>query len=231
MRRYQAEFQGLLQYYVLATNVSQFGELQWVMQQPLCRTLEAKHESSARKIARKYQAKVQTEHGPRSCLQVVVERGAGKAPLVAQFGRIPLPRQRLAVLADRVPIMRRTESTELLQRLLAELASVVSLDVLRRGSPHSQAQGPVRHNPTSPVDVGKDDGGTPSQDVRGLRRLSSSHPCWPARRPQDLGRKTSGEPGALKGAHPVRRVPLEKDCGSERYLAGGLPCEPSTAST
>jgi group II intron reverse transcriptase/maturase len=118
--RYQAEFRGVVQYYLLATNVSRFGALQWVMQQSLCRTLARKHDSSAKAMARKYLTTVQTEHGPRSCLQVVLERDGGKPPLVAQFGGIPLRRQREAVLVDHSPALFRTEGTELLQRLMAD---------------------------------------------------------------------------------------------------------------
>lgn len=118
--RYQAEFRGIVQYYLLAQNVSHFGSLQWAMQQSLCRTLAAKHKSSAKKMADKYCTTVQTEHGPRSCLQVAVERDSGKPPLVAQSGGIPLRRNRSAILVDRSPTRHRTERTELLQRLLAD---------------------------------------------------------------------------------------------------------------
>ena len=119
LSRYQAEFRGIVQYYMLAHNVSHFGNLQWVMQQSLCRTLAAKHKSSAKKMADRYRATVQTEHGRRSCLQVVEQR-PGKPPLIAQFGGIPLRRNRSAILVDRSPTQHRTERTELLQRLLAD---------------------------------------------------------------------------------------------------------------
>lgn len=120
VQRYQAEFRGVVQYYVLATNVSRFGALQWVMQQSLCRTLARKHDSSAAQMAQKYRTTVSTEQGPRSCLQVVVARDGDKPPLVAQFGGIPLRRRRTAVLVDRSPSLFRTEGTELLQRLMAD---------------------------------------------------------------------------------------------------------------
>ena len=63
---------------------------------------------------------VETEHGERACLQVVVERGEGKRPLVARFGGIPLKRNRQAVLADQKPQRYRTERNELIKRLLAD---------------------------------------------------------------------------------------------------------------
>lgn len=70
-------------------------------------------------MQRKYQATVQTPSGSMSCLRVVVERGAGKKPLVAQFGGIPLRRQRNAVLTETPPKIDTDRGNELLQRLPA----------------------------------------------------------------------------------------------------------------
>ena len=80
MSRYQAEFRGVVRYYLLAQNVCRFGRLQWVMGQSLVRTLTAKHQTTYRKMRRRYKSTVQTEHGERACLKVVVQRGEGKAP-------------------------------------------------------------------------------------------------------------------------------------------------------
>ena len=118
--RYQAEFRGVVQYYVLAQNVSFFGRLQWVMQQSLAKTLANKHKTRRRKLIRRYKSTVQTEHGKRACLQVVVQRGDGKDPLVARFGGIPLKRNRQAVLVDQQPQRYRVERNELIERLLAD---------------------------------------------------------------------------------------------------------------
>ena len=118
--RYQAEFRGVVQYYMLAQNVAHFSRLQWVMQQSLCRTLARKHKSSAKKMADKYHTKVQTEYGLKSCLEVIVERGLEQPPLIARFGNIPLRRKRNAILADHSPQLIKTERTELLERLLAD---------------------------------------------------------------------------------------------------------------
>ena len=98
MDRYQAEFRGVVEYYRLALNVSHFGKLQWVMSQSLAKTLAAKHKTTCRNIIQRHRGTVQTEHGERACLQVVVEQGNRKRPLVARFGGIPLKRQRQAVL-------------------------------------------------------------------------------------------------------------------------------------
>ena len=120
LTRYQSVFRGIVQYYLLTINVAHFGKLQWVMQQSLAKTLASKHKMPRRKLIRKYQSTVQTEFGTMACLKVVVERGNDKPPLVAQFGGIPLRRQKRAVLVDRKPLMHKTESTELIQRLLAD---------------------------------------------------------------------------------------------------------------
>ena len=117
--RYQAEFRGVVQYYLLALNVSHFGKLQWVMGQSLAKTLAAKHQTSTRKMVRRYKSAVLTEHGERACLKVEVQRSNGKRSLVAQFGGIPLKRKRQAVLVDQKPQPYRFERNELIQRLLA----------------------------------------------------------------------------------------------------------------
>ena len=118
--RFQAEFRGVVQYYLLALNVSNFRKLQWVMQQSLAKTLAAKHKTSTRKIVRRYRSTALTEHGERACLKVEVQRGNWKRPLVAQFGGIPLKRNRQAVLADQKPQRYRFERNELVKRLLAD---------------------------------------------------------------------------------------------------------------
>ncbi len=118
--RYQAEYRGVIQYYLLAQNVSHFGKLHGVTREALVKTLVAKHKTRRRKLIPCYKGAVQTEHGPRACLRVVVQRGEGKRPLVAQFGGIPLKRNKQAVLADRTPTRNRTERNELIQRLLAD---------------------------------------------------------------------------------------------------------------
>ena len=120
VNRYQAEFRGVVQYYLLAHNVCHFGRLQWVMGQSLVRTLTAKHQTTYRQMRRRYKSTVQTEHGERTCLKVVVQRDNGRRPLVAQFGGIPLKRKRQAILIDRQPQRVRTERNELIKRLLAD---------------------------------------------------------------------------------------------------------------
>ena len=118
--KYQAEYRGVVQYYLLGQNVGQFGKLKWVAETSLLKTLAGKHKSSVTAMARKYKATTETEFGPRKCLRVVVHRDKGKKPLVAQFGGIPLKRKHQAVLVDHTPQFLMTNRSELLKRVLAD---------------------------------------------------------------------------------------------------------------
>jgi type II intron maturase len=114
---YGAEYRGIVQYYLLAGDVYRLHRLRWVMLTSLLKTLASKHRSTVTKIAAKHQAKISTSCGPRTCIEAVVER-AGRKPLVARFGGIPLKRQKTAVLADRVPERVIHPRRELVSRLL-----------------------------------------------------------------------------------------------------------------
>jgi hypothetical protein len=118
--RHQQEYQGVVQYYQLAQNVSAFWKLHWVAQTSLLRTLAKKHGSTTTKTAERYQAQTTTTDGTTlKCLELRVER-EGKAPLVARFGGISLKRQPWAELDDRLFIPRRAERNEIITRLLAD---------------------------------------------------------------------------------------------------------------
>jgi hypothetical protein len=115
---YGAEYRGLVNYYLLAGDVWRLNRVRWVMETSMLKTLACKHGSSVAKIAVRYRAKVSTPHGPRTCMQVSVER-TGRKPLIARFGGIPLKRQAAAVLTDRQPLPVTTRRKELITRLLA----------------------------------------------------------------------------------------------------------------
>jgi AI2M/AI1M-like HNH endonuclease/type II intron maturase len=118
--KYQSEYRGIVQYYLLAQNVGWFNTLHWVAETSLLKTLAGKHRTTVTKMAKKYKATIETVHGPRKCLQVVVQRGDNKKPLVAHFGGIPLKRQHEAILVDRLPQFVMTNRSELLQRVRAD---------------------------------------------------------------------------------------------------------------
>ena len=117
--RYGAEYRGIVQYYLLAGDVYRLDRLHWAMVTSLLKTLAGKHDSSVSKMARKYGAMIETPHGPNKCLQVSVDRGEGRKPLVATFGGIPLRRQKFAILRDREPVPATNRRKELVHRLLA----------------------------------------------------------------------------------------------------------------
>ncbi len=117
--KYQSEYAGLVQYYLLAQDVFRLGRLHWVMETSLLKTLAGKHRSTVGKMAGKYKAVIATPAGPRKCLQVVIERDRGRKPLAARFGGIPLRRVRTAVLTDQRPVMASAKRNELIHRLLA----------------------------------------------------------------------------------------------------------------
>ncbi|HEX4862638.1 MAG TPA: reverse transcriptase domain-containing protein, partial [Acidimicrobiales bacterium] len=116
--RYGAEYRGLVQYYLLASDVFRLHRLRWVMETSMLTTLSRKHRASVSKIAARYKAKIETPHGLRTCFEASVERN-GKKPLVARFGGIPLKRHKTAVLTDRLATGPVYPNKELIRRLLA----------------------------------------------------------------------------------------------------------------
>ncbi|MFD9637589.1 reverse transcriptase/maturase family protein, partial [Streptomyces violascens] len=112
---YGVEYRGLIQYYLLASDVWRLDRLEWVAKTSMLKTLAAKHGSTVSKMARKYKATIVTPHGPRTCFEASLER-SGKRARVARFGGIPLRRQKKAVLDDRAPVPA-TRPKELISRL------------------------------------------------------------------------------------------------------------------
>jgi len=133
-----AEYMGIVQYYLLAGDVYRLNRLHWVMQTALLKTLAHKHGSTVTKMARKYKATVATPAGPRKCIQASVERN-GRKQLVAQFGGIPLRRQKWAVIQDRQPGPASRPYKELTKRFLkgkcelcGEAGTAVEIHQVRR---------------------------------------------------------------------------------------------------
>ncbi len=123
VERYQQEYRGIVQYYLLALNVSKFQYLRWVMESSLLKTLAVKHQTTVGAMAEKYQAAIQTPEGETlKCLEVAIER-VGKHPLIARFGGISLRRQPYTILDDQLPKPINT-GTEILQRLQANVCEL-----------------------------------------------------------------------------------------------------------
>jgi group II intron reverse transcriptase/maturase len=112
-----AQYRGIVQYYLLASDVYRLARLRWAAETSLLKTLAAKHRSTVTAMARKHRAIITTPHGPRTCFQATVER-PGRKPLVTRFGGIPLKRQKKAAITDRLPDPP-TRRKELIQRLRA----------------------------------------------------------------------------------------------------------------
>jgi group II intron reverse transcriptase/maturase len=96
---YGAEYRGIVNYYLLAHNVSDLAVLRWNAGTSMLKTLAAKHKSTVSKIAAKHKAVIETSHGKRTCFEARRAR-KGKQVLTARFGGIPLKRDKKAIIRD-----------------------------------------------------------------------------------------------------------------------------------
>jgi group II intron reverse transcriptase/maturase len=118
--RFGAELRGYVNYYLLAHNVGKLYRLKWTMETSMLKTLANKHKSTVTKMAAKYRRRVTTSGGVLTCFRAVVEREAGKKPLVAQFGGFAIRRRKDAILVDQRPPLSYAQGSELLKRLQAD---------------------------------------------------------------------------------------------------------------
>ncbi len=140
VKAFAAEYQGVVQYYLLANDVWRLHRFQWAAQTSMPKTLASKHQSTVPRTAARHRAEIQTPRGPRRCYEARVERH-GKPALVARFGGIPLARKRDAVIIDELPGPVTYPRKELIIRLLTgrcelceEPAKVVAHQVRRLAS-------------------------------------------------------------------------------------------------
>jgi len=117
--QYQAEYRGVVQYYLMAFNVHRLWQVHRVMQLSLAQTLANKHRTSVHTIFHKHRATVATPHGPLRVLEVQHKRGEGQTPLIARFGGIALRWHRHGILNDQ-PKEVYGRRSEVVQRLLAQ---------------------------------------------------------------------------------------------------------------
>jgi len=118
MSAYQAEYRGIVEYYKRAHNISELGKLKWVMTQSLTMTLAAKLKTTVANIFRKFQTTLIVKGKSYKGMQITIQR-EGKKPLIAQWGGIPLTRDKSAILMDD-PLVKWGGRTELLKRMLAD---------------------------------------------------------------------------------------------------------------
>lgn len=117
--QYQQEFRGIAEYYRLAYNLHRLSRLKWIMETSLTKTLAHKLRISVGQVYRRFQTTIETDAGDCKVLQVEVNRGEEKRPLVARWGGITLARDMKAVLNEYPPITWGSR-TEIEKRLLAD---------------------------------------------------------------------------------------------------------------
>jgi len=118
--QYQSVYRGVVNFYRLAYNLRDVAHLHGIMQHSLTRTLAAKLRISVPAVYRRYRAQILGEDGTyRAGLEVRVARD-GKPPLIARWGGISLAWSIDATLDDRNVPFRFANTTEIVQRLLAE---------------------------------------------------------------------------------------------------------------
>ena len=138
---YGAEYRGIVQYYLLASDVYRLNRLNWVMETSMLKTLAGKHRSTVCKTAAKYKAKVDTPYGLRTCFEARIERTGGRKPLVARYGGIPLRPQKKAILRDHEPgLSGRSQGTDY-QTPCEPMRDLRALGK-RSSAPYPKARGP-----------------------------------------------------------------------------------------
>ena len=116
VRIYGAEYRGVVNYYLLAQDVSRLHTLRWNAETSMLKTLAAKHKSTVTTMAARFKAKVTTSDGPRTCFEARRKR-EGKPDLIARFGGIILRQDRRAVIYDPAPVPVPAPRKELVFRL------------------------------------------------------------------------------------------------------------------
>jgi group II intron reverse transcriptase/maturase len=116
VRLYGAEYQGVVNYYLLAQDVYRLNTLWWYSTTSMLKTLAAKHHGTVSKMAARYKAKVKTRNGLRSCFEARRKR-EGRKDLVARSGGIILQRDRHAEIRDPRPAPAAYPRKELISRL------------------------------------------------------------------------------------------------------------------
>ena len=116
---YQAEYSGIVQYYRLAYNLRILSRLKWTAEVSLVKTLANKFRCSASEIYRRFQTRLTTAEGTYKVLEVRVDRGPTKKPLLAHFGGISLIWNPWAAIGE-TPTTVWSGRSELIERLLAQ---------------------------------------------------------------------------------------------------------------
>jgi hypothetical protein len=90
------------------------------MESSLTKTLAQKYRTTQRKIYRRFRTTVVTEDGTYKVLQVTLDRGPDKKPLVTHWGAVPLRRNKWAAIREEHHLPIWSHRTERVDRLLAQ---------------------------------------------------------------------------------------------------------------
>jgi hypothetical protein len=117
IRTYEAELQGLINYYSRAHNQKRLRHLRYLWKESLIKTLAAKYKTKASKMIRKYMKFCRANGNTERLIGVEIQR-KGKKPLRAVFGKKPIQRLKHAVIKDNIQTIYIVRN-ELITRLLA----------------------------------------------------------------------------------------------------------------
>jgi group II intron reverse transcriptase/maturase len=116
VQTYDAEVRGIVNYYLMAVNVSRLYSVKNYMMESLVKTLATKHQCKTTRIYRKH---IFTTRDGLKAIKVVVNR-KDKPDLVATFGTQPIRYQRMGTIKDRPEGVILAGRTQLIDRIQAE---------------------------------------------------------------------------------------------------------------
>jgi hypothetical protein len=196
MTKYQSEYRGIVNYFIMADNVSHLSRLHWYMENSLVHTLAGKHKTTRQKIFDKHKALYDGRH----CLEVTIHRES-KKPLVARFGAIELKTNKEANISDRInPVY--NVRTEIVQRMMAEECEICGskLDVEVH---HVRKLADLKKRYRGKKEVPSWVKHMAARNRKTLMTCRECHTKIHAGKPLSW-KKSTGEPDASKGASPVR---------------------------
>jgi len=116
---YQAEYRGVVQYYRMAYNLHTLGQLRYVAEVSLVKTLANKYRTTCTKIYRQYSTTIKTDEGERKVILVKRDRNTGKL-LVTYFGGISLKWNKWINPGQEITYPVWNNRSELVERLKAQ---------------------------------------------------------------------------------------------------------------
>ena len=215
---YGAEYRGIVQYYLLASDVWRLNRLHWAAETSMLKTLAAKHGSTVTKMARKYKATISDTARAAHLL-----RGHRRTGRQETTGR--QVRRHPAETAEQGGPHRPPASPGHPPQGTDHPAPGGPVRVVRATRPGGSPPGPQARRPhqagTATARVGAAHGPDAQEDPHGLRPLPPGHP----RRAADRSTHgvVTGEPRASKGARVVRTGGRWKRTRLGGHLASGLP--------